>query len=115
MKIKSNMVWIKFWDHAHWSGAEAAPIECEICGVIVAENDVSYIVAVWICGQSIDDNAEQFAIVKGAIIEMRRLEVGKILEVTSDSKGTISTNSQKNKHPRRAAKAPSRRHSSARK
>jgi hypothetical protein len=76
---------------------------------------VSYIVAVWICGQSIDDNAEQFAIVKGAIIEMRRLEVGKILEVTSDSKGTISTNSQKNKHPRRAAKAPSRRHSSARK
>lgn len=115
MKIKSNMVWIKFWDHAHWSGAEAAPIECEICGVIVAENEVAYIVAVWICGKAIDDNAEQFAIVKGAIIDMRQLEVGKHLEVSHDSKGTIGFNSKKDKHSRRTVKAPSRRHSSTRK
>jgi len=115
MKIKSNIVYIKFWDHAHWSGAEAAPIECEMCGVIVAENEIAYIVAVWICGQSIDDNAEQFAIVKGAIIEMRQLEIGKVLEVTSDSERTIGLDGKKNKHSRRTVKAPSRRHSSSRK
>jgi len=115
MTLKSNMVWIKFWDHAHWSGAEAAPIECEICGVIVAENDVAYIVAVWICGQTIDDNAEQFAIIKGAIIQMRQLEVGKILGGVNETSRTVRANHEKSKNSRRAAKAPSRRYSSVRK
>ena len=76
MKLRTNVVYIQFWDHAHWSGARVRPILCEVTGVIVGEDDVSYQIAVWICDRRIDDNAEQFAVIKGAIIEMRRLHLG---------------------------------------
>jgi len=76
MKLHTNVVYIRFWDHAHWSGGKARPIPCEVTGVVVGEDAVSYTIAVWICDRRIDHNAELFAIVKGAIIEMRRLSVG---------------------------------------
>lgn len=76
MRKRVNVVYIRFWDHAHWTGSKAKPIQCEVTGIIVDEDDVSYTVAVWICDRRIDGNAEQFAIVKGAIVEMRSLRLG---------------------------------------
>ena len=68
-------MYFKFWDHAHWSGGKARPIMCEVVGAVVCESDISYSVAVWIADGRIDENAEQFAIIKGAIIEMREIRV----------------------------------------
>lgn len=79
MRKRTHIVYFRFWDHAHWSGQKAKAIQCEVTGAIVDEDDVSYTVAVWICDRRIDENAEQFAIVKGAIIEMRRLNIGQKL------------------------------------
>lgn len=76
MKFKTNVVYFRFWDHAHWSGSRAKPIECEVTGVLVGEDDICYQVAVWISDRRIDDNAELFVIIKGAIIEMRKLHIG---------------------------------------
>lgn len=81
MKLKTNIVYFRFWDHAHWSGSKAKPIECEITGVIVGEDDIAYSVAVWIADRRIDDNAELFVVIKGAIIEMRRLHIGPKLKL----------------------------------
>lgn len=80
MKLRTNVVYIKFWDHAHWSGSRAKPIMCEVTGVIIGEDDIAYTVAVWICDRRIDENSEQFAIVKGAVIEMRRLHLGPLVK-----------------------------------
>ena len=76
MKKRTNIVYFRFWDHAHWSGSKAKAIMCEVTGAIIDEDDIAYTVAVWICDRKIDENAEQFAIVKGAIVEMRRLHIG---------------------------------------
>lgn len=81
MKLRTNVVYFKFWDHAQWSGSRARPIICELVGVIVGEDDVAYNVAVWICDRRIDENAEQYSIVKGAIIEMRRLHLGPKIKI----------------------------------
>ena len=81
MKLRTNVVYIKFWDHAHWSGSRARPIACEVTGVIIGEDDVAYTIAVWICDRRIDENAEQFAIVKGTIIEMRKLNLGPVIKL----------------------------------
>jgi hypothetical protein len=48
-------------------------------GAVVAENEVAYSVAVWIADGRIDENAEQFSIIKGAIIEMRDVKIGRKL------------------------------------
>jgi hypothetical protein len=57
-----------------------------VVGAVVAENDVAYSVAVWIADGRIDENAEQFSIIKGAIIEMRDVTVGKKLPSKRRSK-----------------------------
>lgn len=82
MKLRTNVVYIKFWDHAHWSGSRAKPIMCEVTGVIVADDGIAYTIAVWICDRRIDENAEQFAIVKSTIVEMRKLHLGPKVRVT---------------------------------
>jgi hypothetical protein len=79
MKQPAKLRYFQFWDHAHWSGGRARPIVCEVVGAVVNETEVAYSVAVWIADNRIDDNAEQFSIIKGAIIEMRDVKIGRKL------------------------------------
>ena len=86
MKQPAKLRYFQFWDHAHWSGGRARPIVCEVVGAVVAENDVAYSVAVWIADGRVDENAEQFSIIKGAIIEIRDVKIGKKLPSKRRSK-----------------------------
>jgi len=86
MKQRAKVRYFQFWDHAHWSGGRARPIVCEVVGAVVAETDVAYSVAVWIADGRVDENAEQFSIIKGAIIEMRDIKIGKKLTAKRGSK-----------------------------
>lgn len=86
MKQRAKVRYFQFWDHAHWSGGKARPIICEVVGSVIAESDVAYSVAVWISDNRIDENAEQFSIIKGAIIEMREVKVGKKISQKRRSK-----------------------------
>jgi hypothetical protein len=86
MKEPAKLRYFQFWDHAHWSGGKARPIVCEVVGAVVAETDVAYSVAVWIADSRIDENAEQFCIIKGAIIEMREVRIGRKISTKRRSK-----------------------------
>ena len=70
---KMTPVYIRFWDHAKWTGPNAEPLLCEIVGVYHDEDDVAYKIASWVCGGELDDNTEQFAIVKSTIVHMQEL------------------------------------------
>lgn len=86
MRQRAKVRYFQFWDHAHWSGGRARPIICEVVGAVVAENEVAYSVAVWIADGRVDENAEQFSIIKGAIIEMRDVKIGKKISGKGRSK-----------------------------
>lgn len=76
MRQPAKLRYFKFWDHAHWSGGRARPIVCEVVGAVIAESKIAYSVAVWIADGKVDENAEQFSIIKGTIIEMRVMKIG---------------------------------------
>jgi hypothetical protein len=80
MKLRTNIIYLKFWDHAQWSGRKAEPIMCELVGVLAGEDEVCYKIAPWVSDRRIDDNAEQYAVIKAAIIEMRTLYLGPVLK-----------------------------------
>ena len=70
---KMTPVYIRFWDHAKWTGPNAEALLCEIVGVYYGEDDVSYKIVSWVCNGELDDNTEQFAIVKSTIVHMQEL------------------------------------------
>lgn len=79
-------VYIQFWDHAKWSGSSAEAIVCEVVGIYHDENDVVYKIASWICNGEVEENAEQFAIIKSAVIHIQPL---KFTRRINDTKGKI--------------------------
>lgn len=70
-------VYIRFWDHARWTSKKAEPIMCEVVGIYYDEDAISYKILSWVCDGIIDDNAEQFAIVKKTITHMQALRFTK--------------------------------------
>lgn len=86
---KMTPVYIRFWDHAKWTGSEAEALTCEVVGVYYAEDDVSYKIASWVCNGEIEENAEQFAIVKSTVIHIQPLKFTRRID---DSKRKIRDN-----------------------
>ena len=77
---KMTPVYIRFWDHAKWTGANAEALTCEVVGVYYDEDDVSYKIASWVCNGEIEENAEQFAIIKSAVVHMQPLKFSRRID-----------------------------------
>ena len=76
MKVKpGDIVRVEFWDHSSFTGAEEhQPMKFEVIGRLAHETDIHYIVGTWLYpSQPQDHNAEFFSIIKGAVINIRRL------------------------------------------
>jgi len=79
-------VYIRFWDHAKWTGAVSEALACEVVGVYCGEDDISYKIATWVCNGEIEENSEQFAIIKSTVIHMQALKFTRRID---DSKRKI--------------------------
>ena len=86
---KMTPVYIRFWDHAKWTGSNAEALTCEVVGVYYAEDAVSYKIASWVCNGEIEGNAEQFAIVKSAVVHIQPLKFTRRID---DAKRKIRNN-----------------------
>ena len=86
---KLTPVYIRFWDHAKWTGANSEALTCEVVGIYYDEDDVSYKIASWVCNGEIEENTEQFAIVKSAVVHMQPLKFSRGIH---DSKRKIGNN-----------------------
>lgn len=86
---KMTPVYIRFWDHAAWTGACAEALLCEVVGVYYDEDEVSYKIASWVCNGEIEENTEQFAIIKSAVVHIQPL---KFTRRINDTKGKIRNN-----------------------
>lgn len=82
-------VYIRFWDHAAWTGSCAEALLCEVVGIYYDEDEVSYKVASWVCNGEIEENTEQFAIIKSAVVHIQPL---KFTRRINDTKGKIRNN-----------------------
>jgi len=83
---KMTPVYIRFWDHSKWTGANSEALICEVVGVYYAEDAVAYKIASWVCNGEIEENTEQFAVVKSAVIHMQPLKFTRRID---DSKRKI--------------------------
>ena len=83
---KMTPVYIRFWDHAKWTGSNAEALTCEVVGIYYDEDDISYKIASWVCNGEIEENAEQFAIVKSAVVHIQTLKFSRRID---DSKRKI--------------------------
>jgi hypothetical protein len=86
---KMTPVYIRFWDHAKWTGSNSEALTCEVVGIYYDEDDVCYKIASWVCNGEIEENAEQFAIVKSAVVHIQPL---KFTRRTHDSERKIGNN-----------------------
>ena len=67
----SKLVHLKFLDHAYFSGYEAKPLECEVFGRLYKEDKDAYYIATWISDGILDDNTEQYVILKSAVTKKK--------------------------------------------
>lgn len=77
---KLTPVYVRFWDHAKWTGANAEALLCEVVGVYYDEDKTCYKIASWVCNGEIEDNTEQFAIVKSAVVHMQALKFSRRID-----------------------------------
>lgn len=66
----------EFWDHVHEEAdpENAAPIKCEVFGVLWKEDSLSYYISSWICNQEIfNNNTETFVVLKSTVIDLKKL------------------------------------------
>jgi hypothetical protein len=72
---KGPLVHISFLDHAMDTSDKAAPIECDVFGVLYKEDKKAYYVASWVCGKDpFDHNSETFVVVKMPGVKIKRLK-----------------------------------------
>ena len=69
-----KIIYIKFLDHGYFSGYEAKPLECEVVGMLIKEDRQAYYVATWISDGIVDENTEQYVILKACVKELKRLK-----------------------------------------
>ncbi len=78
VKINTQPVCLRFWDHVQVGGAEAEPMLCEVFGLMGEEDELCYRVISWLSEQTLDENAEQYVILKSAVVEVVWLEATKL-------------------------------------
>lgn len=77
--VIGDIVFLKFYDHAQYSGVGAVVghrgyIECEVYGRILGSNRLSYEIGSWVTKAKEDSiNNEGFSVLKSTIIEVRVL------------------------------------------
>lgn len=72
---KRPIVYIKFLDHAMGNGETIGPCECEIVGWLREETNKHYIVVSWITdGNPESHNSECYCIVKGTVLQFKKLK-----------------------------------------
>lgn len=76
MKLPA-IVCIQFYDHCMFSGAHSDPIQCEVFGVLHKETKHAYYIASWVADGKIEDNSEQYCILKGVVKSVKRLRLVK--------------------------------------
>jgi len=73
-KVRPKAVHIEFWDHCQCSGSVAELSRCEVVGLLYKEDALCYNLVCWLADQTLDDNSEQFAILKSAVIQITYLK-----------------------------------------
>jgi hypothetical protein len=70
-----QVVSITFYDHSSCPGNETGVLQCTVYGLLYEENELSYHVASWVTnGNPKDHNSETFAILKSAVIKVKKFK-----------------------------------------
>ena len=68
-----KVVRITFYDHSSCPGHETGVLQCTVYGLLYEEDALAYHVASWVTGGNPKDhNSETFAILKSAVIKIKR-------------------------------------------
>lgn len=79
MSRVGQLVHIRFFDHSAGIKQEIRPILCNVFGLVTKEDKLHYEITTWAveeCEESQAINNECFCILKGAIVEMTKLNRG---------------------------------------
>ena len=72
---RAPIVHISFNDHSMDTSDNAAPVKCDVFGVLYKEDKVAYYIATCVCGgDPTDGNSETFVVVKQPGIKIKRLK-----------------------------------------
>lgn len=76
-----QLVLIEFLDHCiHVGGGNVGAIPCEVVGLLHKVDKDSYHVASWVSNKTIDDNTDQYAILKSVVKRITVLKRSKRLK-----------------------------------
>jgi len=73
VRVRCPIVCIRFLDHTFHDGEpeQAAPLECEVYGVLWREDKKAYYVATWISEQNLlNSNNDTYCILKSAVLSV---------------------------------------------
>lgn len=96
---QGKVVYVLFWDHSMSDRLNSGPIPCVVYGKVTKEDELHFEITHWEVGDTHepDHNEECYSILKGAIIEMRELELGRYIIRSKKPKKTSHTSNKRRK------------------
>lgn len=74
--MKKKLVKVVFLDHCVSIGGCQPPVECTVYGLLVGEDKNAYYVCSWLAGDTVDENADVYTILKKVVTMIRSIKGG---------------------------------------